>query len=145
MCSLCLVRFDLLQLCFSEGFLMMVEYMKREAEFIMGTPLVWLPSDRDFHVPSCFPVAVLYFRDPNKAEARRPTNNNHQVSSRRDRDTRGQRETSRLGFKNLHISRVPYQSWLFLGNLENFRSRGIFRKSLRYQFEKSQKSKNCKN
>ena len=78
---------------------MMVEYIKRDCEFIHGTPLVWLPSDRDFHVPSCYPVAVVYFRDPNKPEGRRATNNNHQVPSRRDRDARGHRESSRKSWK----------------------------------------------
>ena len=46
-----------------EGILVMIEYIKREAQYIHGTPYVWVPSDRDFFVPHCYPRAMLHYRD----------------------------------------------------------------------------------
>ena len=70
-----------------EGVLVIVEYIKRDAQFIHGTPFIWLPSERDFHVPSCFPVAFIDYKDRNSSSISQ-SNNNHRQLARSQSDRR---------------------------------------------------------
>ena len=73
-----------------EGILVVIEYIKREAQFIHGSPYVWVPSDRDFFVPHCYPRAMIHYRDE-KAPVR-PVNT---MPSRNGRDSRRESSSSR--------------------------------------------------
>ena len=75
----------------------MVEYIKRDAQSIHGTPFVWLPSERDYHVPSCFPIAFIHYKDKNSSHHSQ-SNNNHRYPQSRDR-TSEHREAPPSGYR----------------------------------------------
>lgn len=85
-----------------DGFLIVVEYIKRECQFIHGTPLVWLPSERDFTIQWCFPAAIISFRDknappppPEKSSKMRDRQDDKSSLRKSDRDRESSRDRDR--------------------------------------------------
>ena len=84
----------------SDGLLVIVEYIKRDAQFIHGTPYIWLPSDRDFFVPSCFVRGFVSYCD----EKHKSNNQNkEQLVAQNKSSARSSREIHR----DEHRSRQP--------------------------------------
>ena len=74
---------------------MIIEYIKREAQFIHGTPYVWVPSDRDFFVPFCYPRALIHYRDE-KAPPPRQSTMPSRTYDRNGRESSSSRRVSRI-------------------------------------------------
>ena len=77
-----------------EGIMVIIEFIKREAQFIHGTPYVWLPSDRDFFVPACYARGFIHYRD----EKIKPSSNrgDHGTKSHREERLRAERSPERV-------------------------------------------------
>ena len=79
----------------SEGILVIIEFMKREAQFIHGTPYVWLPSDRDFFVPFCYARGFLHYRDEKMAKSNPNSNRGDHGKSHSNRADRERQRPDR--------------------------------------------------
>lgn len=74
-----------------EGIMVIIEFIKREAQFIHGTPFVWLPSDRDFFVPYCYTRGFIHYRDEKIAKS-----NQNSIRGEHGKSHRADRERQRL-------------------------------------------------
>ena len=48
-----------------DGFLVIVEFVKREQQHIQGTSYTWIHTERDYSNQWCYPLAIISYRDPN--------------------------------------------------------------------------------
>ena len=78
-----------------DGFLVIVEFVKREQQHIQGTSYTWIHTERDYSNQWCYPLAIMSYRDPNAPPPPAPKKKHSREEDNIKRERRDSRERSR--------------------------------------------------